>query len=178
MAIDPAKLRAALAPLRAPPTPAQAERAFGGGTAGRSALAQAIAGTTDKRSTAYRTAMRNLQRYGAGEGKQKRAMGDKLRPLIGQAMQAKRAADRLAQPITVRWRAPTIKVSADSRQRLDFDAELSAAALIETRALLEAGDEAGAMEAFAAASLAQYFGAARTDATITDVEGLTIRPLT
>jgi hypothetical protein len=172
MALDPGQLRAALAPLRAPPSPAQAERAFGS----RAAFVAALAGTTDKKSKAYRSAARNVQRYGAGEGKQRRAMGEKMQAAIGQAVQAKRAADRLAQPIKVRWKGPTIKVSADSRRRLDFDAELSTADLAETRALLDAGDDEGAMQAFAAASLAAYFGAERADALITDAEGLTIRP--
>ncbi len=175
MAIDGAKLRDALAPLRAPPSAATAERVFGGGAAGRSALAAAIAGTTDRKSKAYRSASRSLQRYAASEGKQRRTMGAAMAPRIAQAVQSKRAADKLAGPITVRFIAPTIKTSADARQRYDFDASLSAEDMEEVRQLLDEGDDDAAMEAFAAASLAAYWqGAAVADATIIDVERLII----
>lgn len=175
MALDPSQLRAALAPLRRPIGVAQAEREFGGGSAGRVALAQAIAGTTDKKSRAYKSAMRTLQRNVAGEGKQRRGLGQDFQAKIGKAVQTKRAASRLTGTLQVRWKAPTIRVSADARQRPDFSVSLEGEELAEVAQLLDAGDDEEAMEVFAAASLAAYFNAERSDARIIDAAGLTIR---
>ena len=177
MPLDPSLLRSAFARTRRPVTADEADAAFGGGTRGRSALAQAIARTSDKKSRAYKAAMRNLQRYAAAEGKQRRtpkggARG--LTPKITKAVQVRRAAERLRGPIMIRWVGPVIKVSDDERQRLDFDAELSDADLAEVREHLAAGDDQAAIEALAAASLANYLGDVGADATMSSATSFTI----
>ena len=175
MALDPFLLRNALAKLSRPIPAAEAEAVFGGGTAGRVALAQALAGTSDKKARAYKSAMRSLQRYGAAEGKQRRAMGAKMRPLITKAAQARRAAERLDRPITVRWKGPTIKVSSTVRQRPDVVVSLDPEQLEEVREALEANDDQAAIDALAEASLAAWFTYDRADALMTDAAGLSIR---
>jgi hypothetical protein len=172
MPLDPSLLRSAFARTARPVTADQAVAEFGGGARGRSALAQAIAGTSDKKSSAYKAAMRNLQRYAAGEGKQRRTLGAKLRPKVTKAVQVKRAAARLKGPIKIRWTGPVIKVSDDERQRLDFDAELSDEDLAEVREHLEAGDDQAAVDALAALSLADYLG--DVDATMSSAIRLEI----
>jgi hypothetical protein len=177
VAVNPTLLRNALAPTRRPYTPAQAERVFGGGAKGRSELAMALAGTTDKSSRAYKSARRNLERYAAAEGKQRRAMGDKLRPKINTAAQTRQAAAKLTGPIRVMWENPEIQVSSDRRQRPDLPAEISADRVAEIRELLEAGDERGATDLLVAASMADYMGSDRADMLMLDAEGLTISTL-
>jgi hypothetical protein len=173
MPLDPSLLRSAFARTARPVTADEAISEFGGGARGRSALAQAIAGTSDKKSRAYKAAMRNLQRYSAAEGKQRRTP-KKLTPQITKAVQMKRTAARLKGPITIRWTGPVIKVSDDERQRLDFDAELSDEDLAEVREHLEAGDDQAAIDALAAASLADYLGDVSADASMSSAVSLRI----
>lgn len=170
MPVDPSLLRQALAPTRRPVTADQALRAFDGD---RSALAQAIAGTSDKKSKAYKAAMRNLQRYAAGEGRQHRTP-KQLAPRLTEAVQWRRTVERLTGPLHLRWAGPVIKISSDERQRLDFDAELSDDDLAEVRELLEGGDEQGAVDLLAALSLADYLGDTRADGVMTSAAGLRI----
>jgi hypothetical protein len=157
MALDPSLLRDALARTVRPVSAEQAVAEFGGGARGRSALAQELAGTSDKKSRAYKTAMRNLQRYAASQGKQRRTMGAKLRPRITRAVQIKRAAARLKGPITVKWIAPTLVVSADpERSRPDFSVTLSDEQLDDVREHLASGDDQEAIDVLAAESMAVY----------------------
>jgi hypothetical protein len=173
MPLNPDMLLDALARMARPVTTDEAVAAFGGGTRGRSALAQAIAGTSDKKSRAYKTAMRNLQRYSAAEGRQRRTP-KKLTPKITKAVQLRRAAERLRGPIEIRWLGPVIKISADERQRLDLDATLSDAELVEVRDHLARGDDQAAIDALADASLADYLGDIDADAIMNEANDLRI----
>lgn len=170
MPVDPSLLRQALAPTRRPVTADQAVRAFKGD---RSALAQAIAGTSDKKSKAYKAALRNVQRYTAGEGREHRTP-KKLLPKLTLAVQERRTAERLTGPLTLRWIGPVIKISSDTRQRFDFDATLSDEDLAEVRELLEAGEDQAAIDELAALSLADYLSSTAADGVMTSAAGLQV----
>lgn len=175
MALNPNLLRSAVgARATAPVTAQEAVVAFGGGTAGRSALAQMIAGTKDKKSRAYKNAMRNLQRYTAAEGKQRRAP-KVMTPKITRAVEKQRqkeTAERMRGPITVIWQDPTVRVSQDERERPDLEVNLTDDMLEDFREYLASGNERGALNALAEASLEAW--GAPGDAQILSASGLVI----
>ena len=174
MALNPDLIRSAVgARARAPVTVDQAVTEFGGGTRGRSALAQAIARTSDKKSRAYKTAIRNLQRYSAAEGRQRRAPKT-LTPRITRAVERQRereAAAKIRGPVTIIWQDPVVRVSQDERERQDIEVELSDDMLEDFREYLAAGNERGAVNALAEASLAAW---GVSDAEILSAGGLVI----
>jgi hypothetical protein len=93
---------------------------FGGGSRGRSRLAIEISGSSDKKSKEYKAAMRNLQRYAAGAGKQQRRPKQMQTKLRGawQKEQVRRTINELrGKTVRVSIIAPTIHVSGDWRQR-------------------------------------------------------------
>jgi hypothetical protein len=148
--------------------------AFGGGTRGRSALAQEMAGTRDKKSRAYKNAMRNLQRYTAAEGKQRRTP-KVMTPKITRAVEKRRQkaiAERLKGPITVIWQDPIVRVSQDERERPDLEVNLTDDMLEDFRELLASGNERGALNALAEASLEAW--GTPGDAQILSASGLVI----
>jgi hypothetical protein len=175
MALNPNLLRSALgARATAPVTVAEGVAAFGGGSRGRSALAQEMAGTRDKKSKAYKTAMRNLQRYMAAEGKQRRRPKT-LTPRITRAVERRREralAERIRGPIQVIWQDPVVRVSQEERDRPDLEVSLSDDMLEDFREYLASGNERGALNALAVASLEAW--GTPGDAEILSASGLVI----
>lgn len=175
MALNPNLLRSAVgARVTAPVTAEEAVTAFGGGTRGRSALAQEMAGTTDKKSRAYKNAMRNLQRYMAAEGRQRRRPKITT-PRITRAVERQRErqlAERIRGPITVIWQDPVIRVSQDERDRPDLEVNLPDDMLEDFREYLASGNERGALNALAEASLEAW--GVPGDAQILSATGLVI----
>jgi hypothetical protein len=152
----------------------EAITAFGGGTRGRSALAQEIAGTRDKKAKAYKTAMRNLQRYVAAEGRQRRRPKT-MTPRITRAVERQRAratAERIRGPVTVIWQDPVVRVSREERDRPDIEVNLADEMLEDFREALAGGDERGALNALATASLESW--GVPGDAEILSADGLVI----
>jgi hypothetical protein len=174
MALNPDLIRDAVGSrARAPATIDRAIAEFGGGTRGRSSLAQAMAGTSDKKSKAYKSAMRNIQRYTAAEGRQRR-VPKKLLPRITREMERRRereAAANIKGPVTVIWQDPVIRVSEDERDRPDLEVRLSDDDLDEFREHLAAGDNRAAVNALAEASL-EAWGV--SGAEILSADGLVI----
>jgi hypothetical protein len=99
--------------------------------------------------------MRNLQRYTAAEGRQRRTP-KKLIPRITRAVERRRereAAARIKGLVTVIWQDPVICVSQDERDRPDIEVRLPDDMLEEFREYLATGNERGAVNTLAEASL-------------------------
>lgn len=178
MALNRSLLRSALNPRSAarPATAQEAIAAFGGGAKGRSALAQEIAGTTDKKSVAYKNAMRNIQRYTTAEGKQRRTP-KRLTPRITRAVQQqreKRAAQRIKGPITVIWQHPEIRISDDVRDRPDIEEAIPEEMLSDFLEAVAEGNEREALQALAEATLEVWGEGRLGDAEILSAAGLVI----
>lgn len=168
-----------------PATISDAVEAFGGGGRGRSAVAQVIAGTTDKKSTAYKTALRNVQRWTAPEGKQHRQptkLMPKIRSKLTTAVEKQRErqlASRLRGSLTVTWNTPLVHVSDEERERQDIQVRIPSSYLDEFREALEAGNEHRAVKALATATMAAWFDVpyGEAEGEITEASGLTIHGL-
>lgn len=112
------------------------------------AMAAALAGTDDKSSREYRNALRSVQRYRAGEGKQRRTASPlRLRIIV--------ESRRRVSSVSAKVRG-LIEVSSDKRRRgvpagpaIPIDAS-------DVIAAHNAGDTAGAADAFEAAFGAAY----------------------
>jgi hypothetical protein len=70
---------------------------LGGGSRGKSALAQELAGTTDKRSRAYKSAQRSVNRWTTERGAQRRTPSGVNVQRIQAAGQRRELAERLRQ---------------------------------------------------------------------------------
>lgn len=116
---------------------------YGGGAAGKSALAAELAGTADKKSRAYKSARRNIERYTAAEGRQRRNP-KKVSVRISQAVSRHRmnaVAERLRGNIPFRLISPLARVSDDERYRHEISGVLSDAELEPVRDALHSGQE-------------------------------------
>lgn len=80
-----------------PSSVADIVKLFGGGSAGLSSLAQALSGSQDRTSKAYKAARRNLERYTAPEGKQRRTPSKDTREKLAKLAEGKVNSDALAQ---------------------------------------------------------------------------------
>ena len=116
-------LATAQASAQAPANITEAIKMFGGGARGKSAIAQELAGTGDKKSKEYKAALRNVERYykaESGEGGQGRrpraAMQEKLRKLGEAQAKASVKQQMRAQGASVKT-SGDVKVSNDERYR-------------------------------------------------------------
>jgi hypothetical protein len=150
---------------------------FGGGAKGRSRLAQEISGTKDKKSKEYKTAMRNLQRYTAGEGKQTRKpkqVQTKLRRAWLNEEALKTIESLHGKVVRVSLTAPKIHVSGDLRVRQMTRSEIIAPNVVdEFIDLARMGEHDRAIDALMEGWLDSY--GISTSGTIADASDLTIR---
>jgi hypothetical protein len=115
------------APPPTPPTVKEMIELFGGGRAGRSALAREIARA---RGIKYESALRNVQRYTtqAQQRRRPRRLGPELERIAKRRrieLEApRRAAELAAQGAVITVRAPRIRISRDERRRPDFTVTL------------------------------------------------------
>ncbi len=142
---------------------------------GNSGLAQAIAGTTDKRDKAYKAALRNVQRYQAGAGKQQRTFN--LAHRVGARVQQAVGARQLRRSgVTATAANVHVKISDTSGTRSPGAQELTGNELGEALDLLDAGDPDAAGDVFAKAFTDAYGGANEqfvNMAEIDEFDGLT-----
>lgn len=107
----------------APATVTEAIEMFGGGKRGTSALAVELAGTSDKKSNAYKAALRNVERYRkgeTGEGGETRKPGKAMREKLARIgeEQAKAGVERQMRSQGASIEASgTVRVSEDERDR-------------------------------------------------------------
>ena len=138
-----------------------------GGTA---VMAQLLAGTTDKKSTAYKSQLRNVQRWLSGSRKPSPASLTRLQAAAWQVGSA-RATGNLRTRGAVSSFSGTVGVSQDTRFRDITDVFIPPEAMSAVLDLWEDGQRTAAAEAFFDAMFESYglFGA-----TVLDVEQFTL----
>lgn len=129
-------------------TYSQASDTFGG----NGPLAASIAGTTDKRSNEYKTAIRTVQRYIKGEkGEGGQTRGTKKPPLLSIRRFGRAVVNQHMRRdgVTVEGVAATIAISGDTRERdIGATVELGPDEASAVLDLMDAGDADAAAATF------------------------------
>lgn len=153
---------------RVPQTPLGQVRYVGG----NAVMATLLAGTTNKKSTAYKTQLRNVERWLKGTRKPSEGSRAKM-AAAAQQEAARRALSNLRRRGVVVDFSGTVLVSRDERFREIRGVQLSGEAMQQILDLWQQGERAEAAEAFQELFFEAYAAYAMAGAVITDVEELT-----